>query len=213
MTIDIIPKSLYPLVPNAPGVPAVLRGGAQVIDTATGGYLGLSDALNEIIGSDPVKWGIFDASGAPVGDYDSLFSLAYRNDSKLSDYPVEQGGFASYNKVDSPYDNIVTVTCGGTEARRAALLVALEAARKSLQLYSIFTPEATYQNSNITGIDMRREIREGANMLIVNLTVREVRQKASASFSEPKNPSSFDAQSQGQVQSVDDPTFDASGVA
>lgn len=213
MTIELIPKALYPLVPNAPGVPALLRNAAQILDTATGGYLGLGDALNDIIGTDPVKWGIFDAAGKPICDYDSVYSVGNRNDARISDYPVEQGGFASYNKVDTPFESSVVVAIGGSEARRASALVAIEAARKSLQLYTIFTPVATYTNCNIVGRDIRHETREGSNHLMVSLQIREVRQKASAAYAEPKVPSAFNATDQGQIQTVDDPNFDASGMA
>lgn len=213
MTIDIIPKSLYPLVPNAPGVPAVLRSAAQIIDTATGGYLGVGDALNDIIGTDPVKWGIFDSSGAAVAVYDSIMSTGYRNDSRVSDYPVELGGFAAYNKVDSPFDVVVIINCAGSEDKRAAFQVAMEAARRSLQVYAVFTPTATYNNCNVTGLDIRHEAANGANMTIATVTIREIRQTTSVAYADPKGVGAFDPQSQGQIKTVDDPSIDVSGFA
>lgn len=213
MTIDIIPKSLYPLVPNAPGVPAVLRSGAQLLDTLTLGYLGIGDALNDIIGTDPVKWGIFDDSGAAIAVYDSIMSTGYRNDSRVSDYPVEAGGFAAYNKVDGPFDVVVIVNCGGTEDVRAAFQAAMEAARKSLQLYSVFTPTATYTNCNVTGLDIRHEATNGANITIATVAIREVRQTSTATYAAPKDISAYESQSQGQVQAVEDPTIGTTGFA
>lgn len=204
MAFDIIPKSLYPVVPQALGVPALLRSGAQLLDTVTLGYLGASDALNSIIGSEPIKWGIFDNGGNLIGDYDSVLAVGYQNDSRISDYPVEQGQFASYNKVDNPFDVNVKLICGGSENRRATFLAACEMVRKSLQGYSVITPTATYQNVNFTSISTENTTQEGANIAIVTLTGREIRNTPTASYSDSTN--------LGAVQTVDDPNFDASGI-
>lgn len=207
MPIDPIPRALYPLVPKAPGVPAVLRAAATLADTVTLGYLGLSDSLNNLIGSEPVKWGVFDSNGAPIADYDSFISLDYQNQASISKYPVELGGFNSYNKVESPYDILVILSCAGSEDRRATFQSKIEAARKSLQLYSVFSPTKTYPNVNITTVAIRQELTEGANVTRAILSCEEVRQRAQADYSSPLN-----TLDNGQVQTVDDPTIDTSGV-
>lgn len=213
MSIDTVPVSLYPLVPQLPGVPAVLRSNAQLLDTATLGFLGIGDALNDIIGAPATQWGVFDSSGNPIAVYDSFVSLDYDNDSRISDYPVEQGAFASYNKVDSPFDAIVALNCGGNQARRSAFQTAIESARKSLQLYSVLSPEFTYMNCNIVGIGFRRECTNGAYLIKAILRIREVRQTATTAYSATADVGAANPQSQGQVQTVDDPTIDVSGVA
>jgi hypothetical protein len=212
MTIDIIPKSLYPVVPNAPGVPALLRSGAQILDTITLGAFGISDALSSVIGNDANKWGVFDSGGNSIGEYDSMFAMNYRNESRISDYPVESGSFAIYNKVDNPFDVLVTLNCGGDETRRASFLASVEAARASLDLYTVTTPEYTFKNVNFVGIDYQRSVRDGAYMISAQLMGREVRE-ISASYSSPKNPESSGMLNQGMIQTVDDPGIDVSGVA
>lgn len=213
MPIDPVPKSLYPFVPKYPGVPPLLRAGATLIDTITLGFLGASDALNSLIGTEVVKWGVFDSNGTSIGDYDSFSAVGYNNNSKVSTYPVEQGSFAAYNKVDTPFDVVVYLNCGGDDNRRANFLVAIEAARKSLQLYTVMSPDVTYKNVNFTTIAVRREREDGGYMIKAILTGIEVRQKASAAFSDPKSPSGHSDVDVGQVQTVDDPTIDVSGVA
>lgn len=214
MTIDLIPKSLYPLVPNAPGVPALLRSGAQILDTATLGYLGIGNALNSIIGYPKTEWGVFDPSGSIFADYDSFNALqTYNNEASISDYPVENGGFASYNKVDSPFDIVATLHCGGNTDRRARFLQACENARASLDLYSVLTPERTFRNVNFVGLNMRRETTNGANMLIITLIGREVRQNTSANYSQPKSESAATVLDQGQLQPIDIPSLgDLTGI-
>lgn len=213
MPLPIIPKSLYPLVPNAPGVPALLRQGAQLLDTLTLGYLGLGDALTSLIGAEPVKWGVFNSNGDKIAPYDSISAVGYQNESRISDYPLEKGSFASYNRVDNPFDVVVTLVCGGTEEQRAAFTVAIEAARKSLQTYTVMTPEYTYRNINFIGIAWQRSLRDGAYMITAHLTGREVRERANAAYSLPKDVSGYDVKAQGQIQIINDPTLDASGVA
>lgn len=213
MPITPIPKALYPLVPQAPGVPALLRSGAQILDAATLGYLGIGDALNSIIGQEPIQWGIFDDTGKPLADYDSFVATEYSNESDLSNYPVEKGAFATYNKVENPFQVQVTLTCGGEQTRRANFVAKIEAARKSLTLYTVVTPEYSHTNCNIVGLAIRRDLADGAYTVNAMLSLREVRQTAAIGFSTPQQPSGYDPRAQGQIQIISDPTFDASGVA
>ncbi len=213
MPIDIIPKALYPLVPQLPGVPALLRGGAAILDTLTFGAIGFGDILDGLIGAETDKWGVFDEGGNKIADYDSVYTLDFKNDARISDFPVEEGGFTSYNKVASPYDSIVVLTCGGSESRRATCLSSLKLAQTTLDLYSIFTPTDSITDANLIGLSYSSTAQEGAGMLTAHLTFREVRKTATATLVEPKSPSAFAGQSQGQIQTVDDPAIDVSGFA
>ncbi len=212
MPIPTIPRSLYPVVPNLPGVPALLRSGARILDTITLGKFGFGDKLDALIGSEPVKWGVFSPGQIEIASYDSVFAVGIQNESHIADYPLEQGAFASYNKVETPFDVTVTLTKGGTEDERATFLSDLEDARHGLTLYSVMTPERTYESVNFTTLNIQRSTREGANIIIAQLIGREVREKASAKFSQPKDPGAQDTVFQGQVQIISDPTFDATGV-
>lgn len=213
MPLPIIPKSLYPLVPQALGVPALLRSGAQILDTITLGYLGIGDALSEIIGAEPVKWGVFNEGGDKIAEYDSVVAMGYQNDSNISDYPIEGGAFSTYNKVEGPFAVIVTLACGGSEETRASFQTAIEAARRSLDLFTVLTPDHTYYDVNFTGVSWQRSSREGAYMLTAHLTGREVREVAQADYADPKDISAADPKAQGQLQLISDPTVDLSGLA
>lgn len=210
---DLVPTSLYPLVPQVAGVPALLRGGAKILDTATFNTIGFGNALGDIIGTDPSKWGIFDSSGNAIANFDSIYTFDYDNNAKISNFPVEDGGFTSYNKVATPYDVEVVLNCGGSEDRRAACLSALQKARDSLNLYSIYTPLTTVANANCVNLSYRHTATEGATILTAKLQFEEVRKTASTNFVQPKFPSGFDPEAGGQLQPVDDPTIDVSGIA
>lgn len=214
MPMPIIPKALYPLVPALPGVPALVRNAVVVADAATLGVFGLTNILDTFIGQ-PVQWGIFDATGRLIAEADSFAGLDYQNSSRLLDYPVEQGGFASFNKVANPFNARVRLVCGGSTQRRAAFIDAIEAAAQSLELFDILTPEVTYLSANIEGWDYRRQAREGATIIIADLRIREIRQTVSVAFYSPKSVSAASPQSQGQVQPapVTDPGITATEFA
>jgi hypothetical protein len=200
MAMQLIPKAVYPVVPNAPGVPPLLRNVAVIADAATFGLFGISDALDLLIGAEQVRWGVFNKSLKPVALADSVMSFDYRGGSRISDYPMEQGAFASYNKVIEPYSVRVRMICSGSEKERTDFIDALEAAAKSLDLYQVMTPEKTYHNASIENWDYRRESANGAYVIIADLYLREIRDTAAAAFSSPKSVSAADPQSQGQVQ-------------
>jgi hypothetical protein len=200
MAMPIIPKALYPLVPNAPGVPAMLRNVAKVADAATLGFLGISDALDLLIGSEQVQWGVFTKAGNPVAIADSVLSFDYRNGSRMSDYPVEQGAFASYNKTSDPYEVRIRMVRAGSERERTDFIFALEAAAASLDTFEVRTPEIYYTGANIDSFDYRRETRNGAGVIIAELHLREIREPMNAVLYSPKAPGAAAPQSQGQVQ-------------
>lgn len=189
----------YPDVPNLPGVPPVLRNplanlAQTVTELVNGDVIGvLTDALRPV-------WGIFNSYGNPVAIADTVTTLEYRGDSRISSYPQELGSFGSFNKVQTPYEARVQLVCGRTLADRELFLAEIEAAKQSTDLYTIVSPEATYANANIIAYDVRRETRNGATLLKVNVHLEEVRVTAIAAFANTQNSASADPASQGQVQ-------------
>src|SRR6185437_6935495 len=132
----------------------------------------------------PPQWGIFAAAGEPLIIADSVLAVDYRREFRISDYPQEQGGFASYNKVQLPADVRVTFTKGGQEFEKAAFLASVDSALDSLDLCYVITPEMNYPNMNVVHYDYRRMARSGASLLIVDVWLEEVRPTASAQFTQ-----------------------------
>lgn len=166
-----------PIVPDVPGVPALLPSGVAVPlppDLS-------ADTTGAILSAGAPRWGIY-LDGALVLQPDSFLSLEYKKDWHLSDYPIEGGAFESYNKVRLPYEQRVALTKGATEADRAAFLATLEDLAASLDLYDIVTPEWTYTNANITHFDYRRTSQNGVSLLTVYVWFQEIRVQASSTF-------------------------------
>ena len=76
------------------------------------------------IASSP-HWALISDKGATVAPFDSMLSIDVKNENKLLTSPVEESGFASYNKVASPLDIYVELAASASESGHAALLAAL----------------------------------------------------------------------------------------
>lgn len=160
-----------------------------------------ADAAGVSDPSQAPRWGIYLGS-APVLIADSVVSLSYKQESRVSDYPQELGAFQAYNKVATPYDSRVKMSCGGTVAARAAFLAKLESivSPGDLNLYSIVTPEKTYLNANVHRYDYERTAAAGAGRVVAEIWLTEVRVSAAAAFSNTAAPSGSAQVNGGQAQ-------------
>lgn len=191
----------FPDIPALPGVPPLARSLASQVGAGInrfGALIGLPPLITVAL---PV-WGVFDENNLPVAIADSVRAFDYTSESRVSDYPQEQGAFESYNKVQLPYAAGVSLTCGGNESRRSAFLTALQFAKDSTNLYHITTPEIVYLSANIVALRYRRTDRDGATLLTVDLHIEQIRVTAAAAFgnTNTQNPASSDTLSQGQLQ-------------
>ncbi len=186
---------IFPNVPNVPGVPTLPRDGLA------GAALSLlaSDVLGLLYGLLGARWGVY-LGGARVIQAESVIEVGYKNDYKVADYPIERGGFESYDKVASPYEIRMRFVSGGTELTRAALLQSCELALASLQVFDVVTPERTYSNANVSHMDYRRLNNDGLGLLIVDLTLVEVRLISAQAFTNTASPVGAGTVNGGTVQ-------------
>lgn len=145
-------------------------------------------------------WGIYNKDGSWAVWADSITAINYRQDYRIADYPIEQGGFESYNKIQTPKVMYVRMTKGGTEADRSFFLSEINKIKDTLDLYDILTPEATFSNFNVAGISIDRSQENGAGMIIADVQLQEVRQTVKLKFTKTKEPASAAPQSQGSVR-------------
>lgn len=203
MPLPNLPVPKFPNVPALPGVPPLLRNLATTalapITVLTGDALGLGGPFT---GPD---WGIFDDSGNAVIEADSCVAVEIMGEYRVADYPIEQGGFESYNKVTVPYDARVQLCRGGAETDRIAFLNQIRTAAKALDLYTVTTPEQTYVNANIVHFDFRRTARQGATLITADVWLREIRVATAAAFSSPATPSAALIHDDGNVAPVTPP--------
>ena len=120
-------------------------------------------------------WGVFykgNAFGDPVFDVDSIASIPYEHAQKLSSFPVEQGGFATYNKVNEPRKIRVKMVVHG--GRRVGLFFdQREIELMSINQYTIITPEQTYENMTLVKVPYKRDSKS-VDMVQVECSFEEV---------------------------------------
>ena len=184
-----------PLVPNVLGVPPLTSyspAASLVFLTA--------DLVLSLVGFlFPVQWGIF-LNGLPIIDADSVVSFEYKQEWTVSDFPLEQGAFQSYDKVQVPFDVRVRYATGGSQVDRQSFLDSIQAIAGSLLLFDVVTPEAIYNSVNITHWDYRRTSTNGVGLLVVDIWCVEVRVTAVTAFSNTNQPAGASPQPGGLVQ-------------
>lgn len=126
-----------------------------------------------------------------------------RYETQVSDYPVEQGAFALYNKVRRPMTVRVTMIKTGSDLARFAWLAAIEQAEANnpLQLYTLVSPQGVFVDYTLTGLsyDTRRD--KGSNLLYLELQFTQVQQIVSSTgqFTNPLEAISGPVQQLGQL--------------
>ncbi len=218
-----MPNIPFPDVPPYSGVPALVRSGAIPPEIQIS--LGLVQSLLTNALQSAPKWGIFDSNGNQLGlatQGNSLLqtiiqaiaagpilsnvSTEFVKETRISDFPVEMGSFASYNKVEVPANPIVTLALSGSATDRTTFLNQIDTACKSTNLYSIVTPEVTYANYSIERYSYQRKQSQGATLLMVEISLKEIRQVSAAystiqtPINQPQNPAATPQTNSGLVQ-------------
>lgn len=207
----------YPNVPNYPGVPSIPRTspGSPAINVSLANPQAATPSV-----SYADQWGIYesdsgDALYSPVdGGTLSFFSLAYVRRMEISDFPIEAAtasegaAFASFNKVWTPANPVVTFALSGSETEQYGFLSALDAACISTDLYDVVTPETTYMGYSIESYSYQRTAHRGATMLMVEISLKEILQvspsytqmTAASPINSPQSPSAVPASNNGLTQ-------------
>lgn len=196
-----MPLIPFPSVPAVPGVPALARAAGEVIgavQNVTALLTGDDPGIRGLVAAP--KWGIFDDGGSPVVLADSVVSVEHAKEFRLSNYPIEEGGFESYNKVETPFEHRLVLSKAGSLSDRIGFLAQIKAVSESLELYSVYTPEFLFRNSNVTGWRLRRRGDSGVSMIQVEITIEQVRVTATAAFTQTQSPSGATQQNGGTVQ-------------
>lgn len=158
----------------------------------------LADAISQFFGIFPQQWGIF-LDGEAVVLADNVLTMEYRQDSRISTYPQEQGAFASYNKVMMPFEAKLRFSTGGSVSDRQEMLDSIAALIGDTNLYDVVTPERIFLSCNVTHFDFKRAA-ENAGLLSVDVWLEEVRIAGSATFSSTKSPGTAGNVNNGLVQ-------------
>ena len=142
----------------------------------------VGDLISEIAPSG-AQWGLFSQSGGGQAiTADSVVSFAHRQEWTISDYPVERGGFQTFDKVLLPFDVRLRFSAGSSAAR-AALLSSIDAVAGTTELFDAVTPDAVYTDVNVTHYDYDRAAQKGVGLLQIDVWCLNINQSATMSAS------------------------------
>lgn len=164
-------------VPSAPGVPPMVRNLLSNVATVQGVVAGVQNTIQFFQGAPPLpQWGIFDSNFNSVLDADSILSFGDKNSANVSDFPIQGGTFASYNKVITPRRRSVRVSKTGSLTDRQNFIRQIEALFVSTDVVTIVTPEKTYLSVNLEDYEIiRRDFTAAFALWDVDLFFREVK--------------------------------------
>jgi hypothetical protein len=169
---------LFPNVPQLPGVPQLARSllfaaflAPTIALPATGPVLAQAQQTPEL-------WGVLDDKGNVAINADSVQDFGWRQEYRISNFPVQQGQFASYNKVTLPFESSIVLTKGGSVNDRFDFLAQVDRVAASLTLYTILTPEKAYLDVNVTRAELQRRGTANAYYFDVELFFTQVVQVA-----------------------------------
>ena len=203
-------------------VAAAVSAGIDAVNYATDAILSLRSVLQpsgvplladsgpEVQADIAQQWGIYDQSGLPAVIADNVQSLEVALEAQISDFPVENGGFASYNKVIRPFDIRVAMTKGGSVEERQTFVQQVQDAWQSLDLFNVVTPEVVYLDVNVVGVRRLVESDRGVGLMMLDVSLRKVRQTGRLAFTSTAQPASAGVSNNGAVQTQKD--FQYTGV-
>ena len=143
-----------------PGVTQLLN----VIAANAGGFLG--------------HWTVLDHdTQLAVVSFDSFYQFGYNKQTAISQYPIENGSFATYNKQNSPFSLTVTLIKNGLNfpfQKRDFVNKLQEYCDKPL-LVDVVTTSGTYLSCSLGGLQFHNTPEENSDMIMADLTISEVR--------------------------------------
>lgn len=150
------------------------------------------------------EWALVDEQGQSIVSFTSFFDIDYKNEGKALSNPVEEGGFANYNKTQSPLDIRVTLGFQGDESDFQYALSKLAEYQQQTVKLSVATPAEFYESMTLESYTYKRAQGAGAGMLTVELNFKEVRevetQVSTTVITKPKNSTSSGNVNTGKTQ-------------
>lgn len=208
-----MPLIPFPNVPELPGVPDLRRSAVGLlVRTGIQGKLQALDRfgiLGLLIG--PPYQIVSYETGKQIILPDSVISFEYKGQARLAGYPMEEGAFSTYNKVQTPYDIRIRMVCGGNSwMTREAFMTAMQGLQQSLEVVQIVTPDQTYNRVNMERWDYKRTAQNGVSLLTVDAAFSEIRDTATAVYGPVKEPAAADPESMSCLKPLDPTTTQAS---
>lgn len=160
----------------------------------------VEDAISLFTGQASPQWGLYQG-GSPVVTADSVKGFDYRQDWQVADFPIEQGAFQSYDKVQRPFDVRLRFSSSGSATSRQALLDSIAAIAGDTNVYDAVTPDATYQSVNVDHYDYRF-VDGKSGLIIIDAWCVQIMASSPPSSQNTASPSAASPVNGGTVQAT-----------
>lgn len=125
----------------------------------------------------PPKWGIYFPGTNDIAMHvSSVVELDISAEAVVSNYPLENGSFTTYNKVLQPKYFSLRITRDGAEYLQSDMQGWLERELDFPSLYDVVCPTKTWQNVTLASYREVKNSRSGAAMMTVDCLFQEVRE-------------------------------------
>lgn len=145
-------------------------------------------------------WNIFDQNNQPLCDFDGISEIAHQAMTTVPTEPQEGGRLFAYDKVKQPEEVSLELLLNTGDSRQEEAVTRIKEACASTKTFTIVTPHAVYENFTLQDYGLSRTATDGATLLAITLTFREVLsldvQRGTFNWS-PKNANSADVKESG----------------
>jgi len=168
-----------------PGVPALLNG----FNSFVGTIIEVDSVINqlfELFGDAQSSWGIYEKDLETIAlEFDGFVEFGIDDASQIAGYRIEEGQFGSYNKVDSPFEIVLTGVKTGTINEIDAFLRKLKSISGDIKLYSVVTKGQIYSDVNMLRYSYRRSPEAGFNILYITMVFVQIQSTDEVQFNVP----------------------------
>lgn len=120
-----------------------------------------------------------------ICDFDTILGYDFKSSSELPSYPIQQGSFENYNKIQNPNKANITLAISGNKSQIRENLLKLEFFNESVDLVDLILPFKAFIGYNLCNLSHSLHEGEAMSMLVVNFDLVEIRQ-STISFKKTK---------------------------
>lgn len=141
-------------------------------------------------------------------EFSRVMDLEMTAEGKVVSTPIEQGSFASYNKVASPTGIRATLAVEGTLSDLQSVVDRLFELKDGTELVNFVTPVREYQKYTLEKFSYQQAAEKGVNVLYVEINLSEIKEvepqytdtKAPITTKGAKNPANTSTIDKGRQQ-------------
>lgn len=115
-------------------------------------------------------------SGSVAVQFSRVMELEMTAEGRVISTPIEQGSFASYNKVESPANIRATLAVEGELANLQSVVDTLFELKKNTTKVNFVTPIREYDDFTVEKLSYQQAAEKGVNVLYVDINLVEIKE-------------------------------------